>query len=210
MNELINGSSTKNEQTSSVFLVEQINLFRKIENNQTELLHKSLLSKIEKEFEDEIAGQNILPSYYIGKDGAKAKCYNLDFEQSLQLLMSESKTVRKECVRVIKSKQKPLSHLEVSLKLLQEQERQGIQLVALTAKVDAMQESYFSVQGYANLHKIKIDHVTCNKLGRKASKMSREDGAKIGKAKHQIFGEVNTYHEDILKDVFDEWLVSAL
>ena len=105
---------------------------------------------------------------------------------------------------------KPMSHLEVSLKLLQEQERQGVQLVALTAKVDAMQESYFSVQGYANLHKIKIDHVTCNKLGRKSSKMSREDGAKIGKAKHQIFGEVNTYHEDILKDVFDEWLVSAL
>jgi len=95
-----------NENVSSVYLVEQINLFRGQENNEKVLLHKSLLAKIESEFFEEISQQNILPSTYLANNGKNEKCYYLDFEQSLQLLMSESKTVRKKCVNVIVSQKK--------------------------------------------------------------------------------------------------------
>jgi len=91
---------------SSLFLVEQINVFRKEEGNEIVLLHKSLLSKIEKEFDEEIAGQNILPSSYLAGNGKQEKCYELTFEQSLQILMSESKTVRKRVIEVLKEQQK--------------------------------------------------------------------------------------------------------
>jgi phage anti-repressor protein len=152
--------------------------------------------------------------------------YILTMDTAKEMAMTQNndkgKQARKyfiECEKIAKDLQeinhKPMNELEMisfmALKLNNqkiEQERQSAMITVLTAKVDAMQQDYFSVQGYANLHKIKIDHATCNKLGRRASKISREDCAKIGKAKHQIYGEVNTYHEDILKDIFDEWLTN--
>lgn len=45
-----------------------------------------------------------MPSSYLGKNNKNEKCYELNFEQSLQLLMSESKTVRRKCVAVIAKK----------------------------------------------------------------------------------------------------------
>lgn len=50
---------------TSLELVEQINLFRKEEGKETELLHKSLLGVIRDEFEEEIGQQKILPSSYL-------------------------------------------------------------------------------------------------------------------------------------------------
>ena len=79
------------EKFSSVFITEQINEFRKVEGNRKILLHKSLLSKIENEFSDEINGKNILPVEYKDLKGEMRKCYELTFDESLQLLMSESK-----------------------------------------------------------------------------------------------------------------------
>lgn len=40
-------------------------------------------------------------------------------------------------------------------------------------------------------------------LGRKAAKLSREYDMDIGKAHSSIYGTVNTYHVDILCEVFE-------
>jgi len=90
---------------SSLFLVEQINIFRKEESNQSELLHKNLLVKIEKEFDEEIGQLKIQPSSYLAGNGKQEKCYELNFEETLQILMSESKTVRKKVVKVLSQRQ---------------------------------------------------------------------------------------------------------
>lgn len=78
MLQLLNTNSDK--KYSSLFLVEQINAFRLQEGNRKELLHKSFLIKIETEFEDEIAGQNILPSSYKDSTNRNLKMYELTFE----------------------------------------------------------------------------------------------------------------------------------
>lgn len=53
------------ETITSLELVDQINLFRKEEGKTTELLHKSLLSIIRDEFEQELQEQKILLSFKI-------------------------------------------------------------------------------------------------------------------------------------------------
>jgi AraC-like DNA-binding protein len=134
MNALMN-LGADNEKTASTYLVEQINIFREMENNKTVLLHKSLLTKIEKEFEDEINQQLILPVNYTDAKGELRKCYHLDFEQSLQLLMSESKTVRKRCVEVIKGKTKLPSTLPEALRLYADEVEAHEKTKEITAKL---------------------------------------------------------------------------
>lgn len=53
-----------------------------------------------------------------------------------------------------------------------------------------------------NLRGLNLDINKANMLGRKASKLSREYEYPIGKTKDVRFGEINTYHVDILKEVF--------
>ena len=72
-----------------------------MEGDNAELKHKTLLTKIEKEFREENSEQNILLSTYQGAR-REEKCYELKYEYDLQLLMSVSKTVRKGVVAVLK------------------------------------------------------------------------------------------------------------
>ena len=89
---------------SSLFLVEQINIFRK-EESKNELLHKNLLVKIEDEFDEEINGLKIQPVEYKDKKGEMRKSYELTFVQASQILMSESKSVRKRVAKVLEQRQ---------------------------------------------------------------------------------------------------------
>lgn len=85
----------------------------------------------------------------------------------------------------------------------QEQEAQRLELADLRAKVTATPDEYYTVAGYASLRGISIDTKRANLLGRKAAKVSREHGVDIGKAHSSIYGEVNTYHVDVLCEVFE-------
>lgn len=109
--ELTNFNSEKT--FSSLFLVEQINLFRFKEDNKSQLRHADFLSKIEREFEEEIAERIISLGSYQDANGQYRKCYELNYEQSLQILMSESKIVRKGCIEVMKSQQEKINKLYI-------------------------------------------------------------------------------------------------
>lgn len=84
----------------------------------------------------------------------------------------------------------------------QEQESQRLELTDIRAKIAATPEQYYTVAGYASLRGLSIDTTRANLLGRKASKISREHGIEIGKAHSSIHGTVNTYHVDVLCEVF--------
>lgn len=99
-----------NGKFSSIYLVEQINLFRVEEGNTTILLHKDLIRKIEKEFEEEIAERNISPTSYKDKSNRDSKCYELDYKQSVQILVAESKTVRKAVIKRIEELENRLAN----------------------------------------------------------------------------------------------------
>ena len=61
----------------------------------TELRHDTLLNIIKDEFEEEITNQKILESEYKDSTGKKNQMYILTLEQCKQVLMRESKFVRR-------------------------------------------------------------------------------------------------------------------
>lgn len=125
MNELKN----KNEITS-LELVEQINIFRKQEGNRAELGHNDLLKIIRDEFEEEISLGKISQSTYKTDRGKEYPMFILTLNQAKQVLMRESKFVRKAVIEYIEKLEeqlqnpfKNLSTQQMMILTLQEQEK---------------------------------------------------------------------------------------
>ena len=84
--------------------------------------------------------------------------------------------------------------------IVQLQQAESIKL--LQAKIETHPKDYFSISGYASLRGFKVDVSKANLLGRKATKLSKDYGVNTGKVTDPRFGQVNTYHLDVLKEVF--------
>ena len=74
----------------------------------------------------------------------------------------------------------------------------------LEAKIATSDEEYYTVKGYCSLHGILCPDNKARSWGKSASRLSAEKGYTIGKAYDMKWGEVNAYHEDILKEVISE------
>ncbi len=94
---------------SSLELVELINQFREQEGNKTELRHDNFLQVIRDEFSDETGGLlNILETRYIHPQNKQEyPMYILDLKQSRQVLIRESKFVRKAVIEYIDKLEQP-------------------------------------------------------------------------------------------------------
>ena len=97
---MANNLIMKNEITSLELLAE-INKFRKEEGIKKELLHKTLLAIIRDEFSEEITEQKILPSSYKDKSGRTVPMFILTLSQARQVLVRESKFVRRAVIHVL-------------------------------------------------------------------------------------------------------------
>ena len=71
----------------------------------------------------------------------------------------------------------------------------------LEAKITSIDEQYYSVSGYCALQGIHCPLDKARNWGIAATKTSNAKGVPIGKAYDAKYGEINTYHEDILKKV---------
>ena len=107
------------EMITSLELVKQINIFREEEYNYkiqnglelgkveeknghfTELRHDTLLNIIRDEFEEEINAQKILVVNYIDAKGEERSMFELTLKQAKQILIRESKFVRKAVIEYI-------------------------------------------------------------------------------------------------------------
>lgn len=98
----------KKEEITSLELVEQINVFRKQEGKKTELQHFNLLAVIRDEFEEEINALKIQAVEYRDKKGELRPMYILTLNQAKQVLMRESKFVRKAVIHYIEELEKQL------------------------------------------------------------------------------------------------------
>lgn len=85
-----------------------------------------------------------------------------------------------------------------------EQAEQQKQIADLGAKIEKTPMEYYTVAGFASLRNEKINVNKAGMLGRKCAKLSREYGYDINKTHSEIFGTVNTYHVDILTEVFSQ------
>lgn len=135
MNELMD----KNDMTS-LELLEQINLFReeeykeKLKNNTlteaekekgkfTELRHDTLLDIIRDEFDEEISLQKILESTYKNSRGKEYPMFILTLNQAKQVLLRESKYVRRAVIQYIEKLEQYIKELPEKEKVLMEFEK---------------------------------------------------------------------------------------
>ena len=100
---------------TSLELLEQINIFRKEEGNRATLQHYDLLKVIRDEFEEEIGLGEISLSSYKNSQNKEQPMFVLTLNQAKQVLMRESKYVRKAVILYIEKLEKRIIELENKL-----------------------------------------------------------------------------------------------
>ena len=93
---------TEKETITSLELVDKINELRSLEKNKSNLGHNDLLKIIRDEFEEEISLGEISQSTYINERGRSYPMFVLTLDQVRQMLVRESKFVRKKVFEYIK------------------------------------------------------------------------------------------------------------
>lgn len=156
-------------------------------------------------------------STYIDKKGETRPCYNVTkkgcefIAHKLTGIKGTAFTARyinrfHDMAEELKPKS-PAEMLVVYANQLLENERRMNTIESkvneINARITTHNEDYFTIAGYASLRGVNIDTSKANMLGRKATKLSREYGYDIGKVTDTRFGKVNSYHLDILKNIFE-------
>lgn len=137
----------KNGTINSLELLEQINFFRKQEGNRAELQHRDLLKIIRDEFEEEINEGKISPVTYKDKKGEDRPMFELTLSQSKQVLVRESKFVRKAVIRKLEELEQntgpkvPTSFREALLLAAEQQEK--IETLEIENKIKEQQIAEF-------------------------------------------------------------------
>lgn len=63
-------------------------------------------------------------------------------------------------------------------------------------------ENYFTVKGFFHIKKLgPVDHTAAQRIGKRASKLSRDRNVSIGRAYDPLYGEINSYAESILAEL---------
>ena len=76
-------------------------------------------------------------------------------------------------------------------------------LLEVESKQMTIDEHHYTIIGYANLTGVRgVGRDAAARLGRRASAISRKQGYHIGKEYDAKYGVVNTYHVDVLQEVF--------
>jgi Rha family phage regulatory protein len=96
-----------------------------------------------------------------------------------------------------------IASLQSMKELREKQEEQSQDIQQIKAKIENHPEDYYSIVGYANRLGLSLDYTWASHLGREASQLSRERRVHVGKVSDPRFGQVNTYHVNILDAVFD-------
>lgn len=211
---------TPKKTITSLELVEQINLFRKEEGKDVELQHKTMLAIIRDEFEEEIGQQKILPTSYKDQWNREQPMFELTITQGKQVLLRESKFVRRHVVAWLESLEqtiKPMTAGEILMaqaqgmialeKAQQVQAKQialqNERLTKIEAKITTKNEDYFTISGYSNIIGKRVPLQLAISLGRKAAKICVQRSIPMGNEYDAKYGFVKSYPTEILREVFE-------
>ena len=100
-----------------------------------------------------------------------------------------------ELMEHVKRLEKKQKELDIRLKDLEKQHR--------ILKRQMEEYKGISIFEYGEINDIPIFDECISHLSIKASKISRDKGYKIGSTSHPLYGRVNTYHVDVLDEVFE-------
>ena len=128
---------------TSVELVDVINHFRTLDGKKNKLLHKNLLALIQDEFSEEINGLNFQPvNFYTDKKGEQRPMYKLSNSQAKQILVRESKAVRRAVIKLLEYLEQHNNH---NLKVLNEREaylyEQGLIIYTVDKMADLIKKT---------------------------------------------------------------------
>ncbi|MGL5550189.1 MAG: ORF6C domain-containing protein [Culicoidibacterales bacterium] len=133
-------TNLQNGTITTLELVEQINLFRKQYDEKTELGHNDLLKIVRDEFEEEIGLGEISQTHYTHPQNKQQyPMYELTPSQAKQVLVRESKSVRKAVIAYVekleaKVKQEiptsPMDFIRVMFEAVEKQDQQVKQIVS--------------------------------------------------------------------------------
>jgi hypothetical protein len=195
---------------TSLELLTQINFFRDQEGNKTELQHNDLLKIIRDEFDEEIREGKITQSFYKKETGNGAlreyPMYILTYNQAKQVLMRESKYVRKAVIKYIEqleqqikakeieSQNKQILDIENRLKSLENKEKEN----------KIINNGFMTVSEYAKSIGAYVPPFFCACLGKMATEKCVKNHIIIGKMYHSKYGSVNIYPVDLLESVFKD------
>lgn len=201
-------------QITSLELLEQINFFREQEGNRAELQHKTLLEIIRDEFAEEIDEQKILPISYKDSMNREKPMFELTPSQAKQVLVRESKFVRKAVIHYLEELEnrlkKPLSsaqQLLMQAQYLVEMENRVAEVEKDVRRLENNQRrtitsNQLTVIAYANMKSIKPKHYNSSVMRKKATKICKAEGLMIGKVVDSKYGLINTYPESVLDRIF--------
>lgn len=108
----------KKDTFTSLELMEQINHFRVLEGNRSKLRHDTLRAIIKDEFEEEILSQDILEKAIASNGGRPIKMFILTASQAKQVLVRESKFVRRAVIKYIEQLENQLAAKSVDVSKL--------------------------------------------------------------------------------------------
>lgn len=86
--------------------------------------------------------------------------------------------------------------------LVGEMMKQFLPLIQTRPALPDIVQDYFTIKGYANKVGVQVTYSEAITIGRAAVKLSRELGKEVRKADDERFGQVNSYHASVLKEVF--------
>lgn len=161
-----------------------------------------------------------------GKKASVITEYILTTDIAKEIAMMErnekGKQVRRYFIEVEKAYKKDkiavsqLDYMQIQLNYLKEQDRKIHELENRTDEIHKEQlkakhninrilnnDNYMTLIAYMNLHGISQKGYHIPSLGKKAKKMSDEQGAFMGAVIDPRYGRINTYSVEILKQIFN-------
>lgn len=220
----MNGAIINKQTITSLELLEQINFFRKKEGKKTLLQHKTLLSIIRDEFDDEIHEQKILLMFRDVKIGngatRKEPYYILTISQGKQVLTRESKFVRRAVIHKLEeleNRQPRLINTNISKLFLEMSQAYAelenrIESLEKNNTLTEYNQSFITVSEFAKMKNFSEWEYMPRNLGGKATCISKKLNLPMGKIyKHNIKDGktisryfVNTYHIKVLEQAYAE------
>ena len=90
---------------------------------------------------------------------------------------------------------------QINENVKEELDKAAQRLDELESKIISVDDHYYTIAGYCNLHKIPCPLHQAKEWGKTAAALSRKKAIPTGTAHDERYGQVRTYHEDVLKDV---------
>lgn len=173
------------DRITSLELLDQINIFRKQEGNRAVLQHYDLLKIIRDEFEEEINEGKISVVDYKDKKGELRPMYILTYNQAKQVLLRESKFVRRAVIHYVERLEE-----ELQKDFIEKYERQLLGFDELVKRNEELEYNNGNGKYYKSIYNIKWwkDYFILDKKGL---------GRKLTEELIRLSGELNIAYDGI-------------